>query len=59
VAQYELKLDQLDVKITFLHDELDEEIYMSQPMGFKTAGKENIMCKLKKSFYGLKQSSRQ
>ena len=47
VAQYELDIDQLDVKITFLHDDL-YEIYMSQPMGFKTTGKENIVCKLKK-----------
>ena len=59
VAQYELKLDQLDVKTTFLYDELDEEIFMSQPMGFKTVGKKNIVCKLKKSLYGLKQLPRQ
>ena len=32
---------------------------MSQPTGFKTARKENIVCKLKKLLYGLKQSSRQ
>jgi len=58
VAQYELELDQLDVK-TFLHDDLDEEILISQHITFKTAGKENMMCKLKKSLYGLKQSLRQ
>ena len=57
VAQYELDLDQLDVKIAFLYGDLDEEIYMS--MGFKIAGKENIICKLKKLLYGLKQPHRQ
>jgi len=37
VAQYELELDHLDMKMTFLHGDLEEEIYMSQPTGFKTA----------------------
>jgi len=32
---------------------------MSQPMGFKTAEQEKMVCKLKKSLYGLKQSPRQ
>ena len=53
IAQYELKLDQLDVKIVFLHGDLEEKIYMSQPTGFKIARKENMVCKLKKSLYGL------
>ena len=35
VAQYELDLDRLDVKAAFLHDDLDEEIYMAQPIGSK------------------------
>jgi len=54
-----LDVDQLDMKTTFLHSDIEEEIYMSPPTGFKTAGKENMICKLKKSLYGLKQSSRQ
>ena len=54
VAQYELKLDQLDMKTAFLHGDLEEEIYMSQPTRFKTVGKKNMVCKLKKSLYELK-----
>jgi len=33
VAQYEVDLDQLDVKTAFLYGDLDEKIYMTQPMG--------------------------
>ena len=54
VAQYKLDLDQLDVKTAFLYGDLDEEICITQLMGFKTVGKENMVCKLKKSLYGLK-----
>ena len=32
---------------------------MDQPEGFIVPGKENYVCKLKKSLYGLKQSPRQ
>jgi len=59
VAQYELDFNQLGVKIVFLHDDIDEEIYMSQRMRIKTAGKKNMVRKLKKLLYGLKQSPRQ
>lgn len=33
VAQFDLELVQLDVKTTFLHGDLDKEIYMTQPKG--------------------------
>ena len=59
VASEDLHLDQLDVKTSFLHGDLDEEIYMHQPKGFSETGKENMVCRLKKSLYGLKQTSRQ
>ncbi|KAG9458815.1 hypothetical protein H6P81_003323 [Aristolochia fimbriata] len=59
VAQLNLELAQLDVKTAFLHGDLREEIYMTQPDGYKVAGKENWVCKLNKSLYGLKQSPRQ
>ena len=59
VAQLNLELAQLDVKTAFLHGDLEEEIYMSQPDGYKVADKEDWVCKLSKSLYGLKQSPRQ
>ena len=49
----------MDVKTAFLHGNLEEEIYMSQPDRFKVDGKEKKVCKLDKSLYGLKQSPRQ
>ena len=44
----------MDVKTTFLNDELDEEIYMEQLEGFIVLGNEKKMCRLVKSLYGLK-----
>ena len=42
------------MKTAFLHDDLEEEIYMDNPEGFEVKGKEQVVCKLKKSLYGLK-----
>ena len=59
VAVEYLHLEQLDVKTSFLHGDLEEEIYMQQPQGYEVKGKENLVCRLKKSLYGLKQAPRQ
>ena len=59
VAQFNLELAQLHVKTTFLHGYLEEEIYMAQPVGFRVVGQQHLVCRFKKSLYGLKQSPRQ
>ena len=55
-ASMDLEIELLDVKTTFLHGDLDDEIYMQQLEGFMEKGKENLVCRLKKSLYGLKQA---
>ena len=57
-VQQGMKLHQVDVSTAFLNGELEEEVYMSQPECFISPGKEKLVCRLKKSIYGLKQSPR-
>eukprot|EP00253_Pinus_taeda_P028327 PITA_28327 len=53
-ASFKWQVHQMDVKSTFLHGDLNEEIYMEQPTGFIQTDP-NLVCRLKKSLYGLKQ----
>ncbi|GJY06174.1 putative zinc finger, CCHC-type containing protein [Tanacetum coccineum] len=59
VAHFDLELHQMDVKTKFLNGDLHEDVYMTEPQGFKSKGQEHLVCKLKKAIYGLKQESHQ
>ena len=39
VAIFDFEVQQMDVKTTFLHRDLEEEIYMKKPKGFAVKGK--------------------
>jgi hypothetical protein len=45
----------MDIVSAFLHSEIDEQVFMSQPLGYEKGG-ENTVCQLVKTIYGLKQS---
>ncbi|GJR12037.1 zinc finger, CCHC-type containing protein [Tanacetum coccineum] len=53
---HNLIIHQMDVKITFLNGDLEEEVYMNKPQAFIMPGNKNKVCKLIKSIYGLKQA---
>lgn len=57
-AQKGWKVFQLNLKSTFLHGVLQEEIYVEQSEGFVVQGKEDKVYLLKKALYGLKQALR-
>ena len=50
-----------DIRTAFLNAPLSEEVYMRQPFGFEQPGPggTDLVCRLKKCLYGLKQSPRE
>jgi hypothetical protein len=58
VTHYDLELHQINVKMTFLNEDLYENVYMTQTKGFVVEGKENLRCHPTKSIYRLKLTFR-
>ena len=48
----------MDVKSTFLNGELEEEVYIEQPEGCPLTDDKDIVCRLRKALYRLKQAPR-
>ena len=55
-AQLGWPIYQFDVKSEFLNDELEEEVYVTQPEGFVIKGEADEVYRLRKALYGLKQA---
>jgi hypothetical protein len=59
-AYYDWEAEQLDVVTAFLEADIEEEIYMRQPEGFREVNDQGdeLVCKLLRALYGLKQAPR-
>jgi hypothetical protein len=59
-TSHDWEVEQVDVVTTFLETNIDEEIYMRQPEGFRSTDIKGtkLLCLPKKALYGLKQAPR-
>lgn len=57
-AFFDLDIDQIDVMTAFLYGLIDQFIYVETPKGTETEATKNMVCKLLKALFGLKQPPR-
>lgn len=55
-AAMDYEIEQMDVKTAFLYGNVDDEVYVEQPVGYEEDP--DSVCQLDKALYGLKQSPR-
>jgi Reverse transcriptase (RNA-dependent DNA polymerase) len=58
VVFHDCEIWQMDVKTSFINENLEENMYMIQPTGFEDPNNAGKVCKLLRFIYGLKQVSR-
>lgn len=55
-ALFDLDINQIDIKTDFLHNLMKQLIFIEMLKGSETKVNQDIICKLLKAFYSLKQS---
>ena len=53
VVAFDFEVEKMDVKTSFLHGYLEEEIYLKQPEGFMVKGKKELVCRLKNVMFPI------
>lgn len=53
-VHYNWTIRQLDMSNAFLHGIIEEEVYMKQPLGYKSESRPHYVCKLNKALYVLR-----
>lgn len=56
IVFYDLNINQIDMKIAFLYRAINQLYFIKMPKNYYN-NCENMICKLNKVFYGLKQFS--
>lgn len=55
LTYFDMQLEHMDAKTTIFYGDLKEQIYMVQLEELSQSEQEHLVCKLKKSLYGVKQ----
>lgn len=57
-ASLDLEMLQLDIRTAYLYGDVQKKLFMHEPEGYQQKDKADLVCRLQKSIYGLKQSGK-